>query len=93
MQGRPKLHKESKQISVLVSLEEYKSLDQLVQKARVERPGFSFGDLLRGYVRKCLAQEDTKPLTKLSPRQDQVRRLHAMARSARRMARELEAKK
>ena len=90
MQGRPQLFPNSRQISVLVSADDYTTLERLVTKARVERPGFSFGDLLRGFIRKGLAGEDLKPLPKLPASQDRVRRLHAIARSAHRLAHELE---
>jgi len=92
MQGRPQLFPDSRQISVLVSADDYKILDGLVQKERVSRPGFSFGDLLRRFIRQCLADEDVKPLRKLPPSQDRVRRLHAIARSAQSLAHELERK-
>jgi hypothetical protein len=65
---------------------------RLVEKARVARPGYSFGDLLRTFIRKCLEAEDTKPLRKLNPSQDRIRRLHAIARSAARLAHELDRK-
>jgi hypothetical protein len=94
MQGRPQLFKSSKQISVLVSAEDYRALTVLLEKARVERPGYSYGDLLRGFIRRSLEQEaDLKPIRKLSPLQDRIRRLHAIARSAIRLAHELDAKK
>lgn len=89
MRGRPQLFPNSRQISVLVSEDDYKVLSQLLEKARIARPGYSFGDLLRGFIRKCLAGEDVKPLRKLPPSQDRVRRLHAIARTAQRLAREL----
>lgn len=92
MQGRPQLFPDSKQISVLVSADEYKILNGLVTKARLERPGFSFGDLLRGFIRKCLADEDIKPLPKFAASQDRIRRLHAIARAAQRLAHELDRK-
>jgi len=90
MQGRPQLFSNSRQISVLVSTEDYRILDGLVQKERVERPGYSFGDLLRGFIQKCLAEGDTKPLKKVPPAKDRIRRLHAIARSATSLAHELD---
>lgn len=93
MQGRPQLFENSRQISVLVSTDDYEILSGIVEKARVARPGYSFGDLLRGYIHKCLADEDVKPLRKLSPARDRVRRLHAIARSAAKLARELDSKR
>jgi len=92
MQGRPQLFAKSRQISVLVSADDYHILDGLVQKERVARPGFSFGDLLRDYIRDALKREDTRPLPKLSRGKDQIRRLHAIARSAITLAHELEKK-
>lgn len=92
MQGRPQLFPDSRQISVLVSADDYQTLERLVEKARVERPGYSFGDLLRAFIRKSLVGEDAKPLPRLGASQDRVRRLHAIARSAQRLARELEKK-
>lgn len=90
MQGRPQLFRSSKQLSVLVSGEDYRALTILLERARVERPGFSYGDLLRTFIRRCLDQEeDLKPARKLSPQQDRIRRLHAIARSAVRLAHEL----
>lgn len=91
MQGRPQLFKDSRQLSVLVSVDDYRALSQMLEKARVARPGYSFGDLLRGFIRKCLTGEDVK-LTKLSPAQDRIRRLHAISRSARALAHELDKK-
>ena len=93
MQGRPQLFRSSKQISVLVSGEDYRALTVLLERARVERPGYSYGDLLRGFIRHCLDKEqDLKPGPKLSPLQDRIRRLHGIARSAVRLAHELEKK-
>jgi hypothetical protein len=94
MQGRPQLFKDSRQISVLVSAEDYTLLNNMVEKARVGRPGYSFGDLLRTFIRRALDQdpEIAKRLRKLSPAKDRVRRLHAIARSASRLAHELDKK-
>lgn len=92
MQGRPQLFPKSRQISVLVSADDHKILTQLVEKARVARPGYSLGDLLRGFVRNALEASDVKPLAKLSPVKDRVRRLHAMAQTARDLAHELDRK-
>jgi hypothetical protein len=92
MQGRPQLFRSSKQISVLVSGEDYRALTLLMERARVERPGYSYGDVLRDCIRRCLAEEDLKPVRKLSPMQDRIRRLHAIARSAVRLAHELDKK-
>lgn len=95
MQGRPQLFENSRQISVLVSANDYKLLNNLVEKARIERPGYSFGDLLRAFIRRELDQdpEISKRLSKLSPAQDRVRRLHAIARSAVSLAHELDGKR
>ena len=94
MQGRPQLFPHSKQISVLVSSDDYKVLGGLVEKARVARPGYSFGDLLRDFIRRVLDQEPdlSKPLKKLPPGKDRIRRLYAIARQAQRLARELDKK-
>jgi hypothetical protein len=89
-QGRPQLFARSRQISVLVSADEYQALDHLVQKQRVGRPGYTFGDLLRSFIRESLQKEDTQPLPKLPPAKDRIRRLHAIARSAVSLAHELE---
>jgi hypothetical protein len=94
MQGRPQLFRSSKQISVLVSGDDYRALAVLLERARVERPGYSFGDLLRAFIRQRLDQEeDLKPARKLNPTQDRVQRLHAIARAAVRLAHELDSKK
>ena len=93
MQGRPQLFPNSRQISVLVSANEYATMAALIEKERVARPGFTFGDLLRGFIRKCLSEEDVKPLAKLPPSKDRVRRLHAIARSAVSLAHELDGAK
>jgi hypothetical protein len=91
MQGRPQLFRSSKQISVLVSGEDYRALTVLMERARVERPGYSYGDVLRSFIRRCLDQEkDLKPIRKLNPMQDRIRRLHAMSRQATDLAHELE---
>jgi hypothetical protein len=92
MQGRPQLFRSSKQISVLVSGEDYRALTVLLERARVQRPGYSYGDLLRTFIRRCLEEEDLKPMPKLNPMQDRIRRLHAMARQATDLAHELENK-
>jgi hypothetical protein len=94
MQGRPQLFRSSKQLSVLVSGEDYRALTVLLEKARVERPGYSYGDLLRTFIARCLEQEeDLKPIRKLSAQQDRIRRLHALARIATKIAQELDSKK
>jgi len=93
MQGRPQLFRSSKQISVLVSGEDYRALTVLLERARVERPGYSYGDLLRGFIARCLQQEeDLKPTRKPNPVQDRIRRLHAIARQATSLAHELDKK-
>lgn len=90
MQGRPQLFPSGHQISVLVSEEDYRSLAALVEKARVERPGFSFGDLLRSYIRRCLADEPRRFRSRSgNPKEDSVRRLHEAARTVQRIAREM----
>lgn len=90
MQGRPQLFRSSRQLSVLVSGDDYKALTVLRDRARVGRPGYSFGDLLRDFIHRCLEQEDVKPAHKLNSKQDRVRRLHAIARSAVSLAHELD---
>lgn len=94
MQGRPQLFPASRQISVLVSAEDHKLLSNLVEKARVARPGYSYGDLLRAFIRQGLTQdpEVSKRLRKVSPAQDRIRRLHALARTAEDIAHELQKK-
>lgn len=93
MQGRPQLFPDGHQISVLVSAEDYQALAGLVQKNRIGRPGFSFGDLLRSYIRRCLAEEPRRRrLVSEDPESNRVRRLHAIARSAHQLAKELESK-
>lgn len=93
-QGRPQLFADSRQISVLVSADDYRLLNNMVENERVARPGFSFGDLLRSFIRAALDQDPdaAKRLRKLSPAQDRVRRLHAIARSAVSLAHELDKK-
>lgn len=92
MQGRPQLFANSRQISVLVSADDYRLLNNLVERERVARPGYSFGDLMRSFIRHALDQdpEAAKRMPKLSASQDRVRRLHAIARSAVSLAHELE---
>ena len=93
MRGRPQLFRSSKQISVLVSGDDYKALTVLLERARVERPGCSYGDLLRAFIRQSLDRErDLKPLPKLKPLEDRIRRLHAIARQATMLAHELDRK-
>lgn len=94
MQGRPQLFRSSRQLSVLVSGDDYKALTVLVERARVERPGYSYGDLLRAFIRRCLDQEeDLAPARKLNPNQDRIRRLHALGRAAHQLAQELDSRK
>jgi hypothetical protein len=90
MRGRPQLFPSGRQISVLVSAEDYRNLAALVERAQVDRPGFSFGDLLRSYIRRGLAEEPRqfRPRT-VDPKEDTVRHLYAIARTAYRIAREL----
>jgi hypothetical protein len=90
MRGRPQLFSSGRQISVLVSVEDYRSLAALVERAQIEMPGFSFGDLVRGYIRRCLATEPRQYRSRtVDPREDTVRHLYAIARTAQRIAREL----
>lgn len=94
MQGRPQLFRNSKQISVLVSGEDYRALTVLLERERVGRPGYSYGDLLRSFIDRCLSQEeDLRSSRKLNPMQDRIRRLHALARLATNLAHELDGKK
>lgn len=94
MQGRPQLFRSSRQISVLVSTDDYRALTVLLERARLEqRPGYSYGDLLRGFIRRCLDEEDLTPARKLNPTQDRVRRLHAIAQAAKNLAHELDPKR
>lgn len=89
--GRPRVaNGKSRQVSVLVPEDEYRLLEQLVQSARVSRPGFTMGDLLRDFVRTCLSEIGENPLPDLSPRESRVRRLHALSRGLTALARELE---
>ncbi|PWT79185.1 MAG: hypothetical protein C5B60_00100 [Chloroflexi bacterium] len=93
MQGRPQLFRSSKQITVLVSGEDYRALTALLEREQIARPGYSYGDLLRSFIGRCLAEEqDLTPVRKLNPTQDRIRRLHAMARQATSLAHELDGK-
>lgn len=90
--GRPQLFPQGKQVSVLVSAEDYRALAELVEAARAERADYCLGDLLRGYIRRGLdgdAPERRQPKP-LDPRETHVRQLHALARSAKRIALELQ---
>lgn len=90
--GRPQLFPDGRQISVLVSGDDYQILTGLVNQERLERPGFSFGDLLRGYIREALDKRPRRRFRNHSsdPKDDRIRRLHFIARSARRLAQEEE---
>jgi hypothetical protein len=94
MQGRPPLYAESRQISVLVSAEDYNQLAELVERGRIEqRPGFSFGDVLRQFIHRGLKESPRRRRGPLDdPKENTVRRLHAIARTAQKLAREIEAK-
>jgi hypothetical protein len=55
--GRPMIFRTGKrQLNVLVSIEDYRSLRELARAEREERPGFSLGDLLRGFIRRGLEE-------------------------------------
>ena len=96
--GRPSLASESKQVSVLISAEDHRALTEAVEQARLEYPGFSYGDLLRSYIRRCLDQRPQRVKQRAreefaqsaDPQVNRVRRLHAIARSATSLARELD---
>lgn len=91
MRGRPRLFPETRQISVLISDEDYQRLVAVVERARVEKPGFGMGDLLRSYIRRGMAKEEEQFHSHAAdPKEDIVRQLHAIARTAQRIARELE---
>jgi hypothetical protein len=93
MQGRPQLFPGGRQISVLVAPEDYQALTRIVEERRRERPGYSFGDLLRVYIRRALDQEPrTGRRPKLDITQERRRRLHVIARIATRLAREMGSK-
>jgi len=74
-----------------VSAEDYKLMTKLVEEARLDRPTFGYGDLLRGYIEKGLEDEQVPERIKRNPQQNRVRRLHFIARQARALALELEA--
>lgn len=93
MAGRPELFPDGRQVCVLLSRADYEALSTLVDKARVERPGFSFGELVRRYIRRGLAED--KPFrakAAADPSQDGLRRLQAIARSATLLARDMKRK-
>lgn len=53
--GRPPLFPSGKrQLNVLVSIEDYRTLRDLARAEREERGSFSLGDLLRGFIRRGL---------------------------------------
>jgi hypothetical protein len=64
--------------------------------ARLERPNYCFGDLLRGYIRRCLGEDEPEPARRKreasrDPKEMHVHQLRALARRARRIAKEIEA--
>lgn len=91
MQGRPPLFEEKHQLSVLMNAAEYRAMQELVESKRQEEPGYSLGDLMRRYVAQGLAEEMALPKSHRDPKQDRVRRLHAIARLARALALEEQA--
>jgi hypothetical protein len=81
-----------KQVSVLLSAEDYRIISQLVGQERVGHPEYSVGDLLRRYIRRGL--KDDAPGVKsapIDPRLARRRQLHSIVRIARRLAREEQA--
>jgi len=90
--GRPLLFRDSRQMSVLVSGDEYRRIVALVEQARAENKNFSIGDLLRSYIERGLAGEGkaSKRRCAPNPKLTPARRLHAISRSVQELARELE---
>lgn len=92
MQGRPQLFTGGRQLSVLVSPEDYQALNRLVEERRRELPGYSFSDELRTAVRQYLDEQPrVARRSKPDPEQDRKRQLHAAARIITRIAREMAA--
>lgn len=89
MQGRPQLFTGGRQLSVLVSPDDYQALTRLVEERRRELPGYSYSDELRLAVRRYL---DEQPRIMRRPKpdvhEDRKRQLHTIARIATRLARE-----
>lgn len=92
MRGRPKISPKSRQVNVLIPEDAYQAMANLVEHARVMRPGYSIGDLMREFIDCRLEQlaENCQRPCKLPVGQDRVRRLHAIARAAVTLAHELE---
>ena len=79
------------QVSVLLSAEDYAQVLGLVKRGRSERPDYSVGDLVRGYIRRGLEKEEPGPARpRRDPKDNHVRQLHALSRAVRRIARELQ---
>jgi DNA-directed RNA polymerase subunit L len=91
MIGRPQLFPQGKQVSVLLSAEDYRALGMVVEQARETHPDYTFGDVLRAYIRRGLKQDQPRLQTApVNPREARRRKLNAIARTAKSLARELE---
>lgn len=87
MAGRPLQFPKGKQIGVLVSEDDYRMLHEIVKEKRRLRPDYSFGELVRGYIRQCLGERaPSPPLPPPTP----ALQVHALARRMHRIAVELE---
>lgn len=87
MRGRPQLFDNRHALNILISREDYQALRREAEAQRVEQPGFSVGDLVRGYIQAGLGKR--APARRSDPRAVRIRQLRAIARSALEVAREL----
>jgi len=90
VQGRPPLYAHDRQVSVLISDADHRALLNLVEYKRTAEPDFTLPDLLRTFIERGLLLEGKPGKARpVSPRADRVRRLHAIARQATDLAREV----
>ena len=88
MRGRPQLFDGGHQVNVRVSVEDYRALRARVAQLAADQPGYSLGDLLRGYIRQGLG-EGALPRRETDPRAARIRQLRVIARTALKVAEEL----
>lgn len=86
--GRPQRFPHGRQVSVLVSIDDYRVLRETVDRARVDQPEYTMGDLMRDYIRRCLKQARRVPAGP-DPGDSPVRRLKTIEHQARRLRLEL----
>jgi hypothetical protein len=88
MRGRPRLFPNRHPLNVLISDEDYRALVTEAARVRRERPGFSVGDLVRGYIRDGMGAKRAAP-TRIDSRTAHIRQLRAIARTALEVAKHL----